>query len=37
MKGLPFLVSTCIHYYENYITGLNKKKQRLRTGLTPGF
>jgi DNA helicase HerA-like ATPase len=36
--GIPFPVSTRIHYYENYIEGLNKEKKKdIREGLSHGF
>jgi hypothetical protein len=36
--GIPFPVSTRIHYYEDYIAGLNKEKKRdIRDGLSSGF
>jgi hypothetical protein len=36
--GIPFPVSTRIHYYEDYIAGLNKEVKRdIRQGLETGF
>ncbi len=36
--GIPFPVSTRIHYYEEYITGLNGGKRKdIREGLSTGF
>jgi len=36
--GIPFPVSTRIHYYEDYIAGLNKEpKKNIRAGLQTGF
>jgi len=36
--GIPFPVSTRIHYYEDYIAGLNKEpKKNIRDGLESGF
>jgi hypothetical protein len=36
--GIPFPVSTRIHYYEDYIAGLNKEPKRdIRAGLETGF
>jgi hypothetical protein len=36
--GIPFPVSTRIHYYEDYIAGLNKDLKRdIRQGLETGF
>ncbi len=36
--GIPFPVSTRIHYYEDYISGLNKERNRdIRQGLGTGF
>jgi hypothetical protein len=36
--GIPFPVSTRIHYYEDYIAGLNAEKKRdIREGLPTGF
>jgi uncharacterized protein len=36
--GIPFPVSTRIHYYEDYIAGLNKeKKAKIGNGLSDGF
>ena len=36
--GIPFPVSTRIHYYEDYIGGLNKDpKKNIRDGLESGF
>jgi hypothetical protein len=36
--GIPFPVSTRIHYYEDYIAGLNtEKKNDIREGLESGF
>ena len=36
--GIPFPVSTRIHYYEDYIAGLNKEpKKNIRDGLETGF
>ncbi|MHB8163230.1 MAG: ATP-binding protein [Methanoregula sp.] len=36
--GIPFPVSTRIHYYEDYIAGLNKEpKKNIRDGLDTGF
>ncbi|MFA4824778.1 MAG: ATP-binding protein [Methanoregula sp.] len=36
--GIPFPVSTRIHYYEDYIAGLNKEKKKdIREGLDTGF
>jgi DNA helicase HerA-like ATPase len=36
--GIPFPVSTRIHYYEDYIAGLNgEKKKDIRAGLSTGF
>ena len=36
--GIPFPVSTRIHYYEDYIAALNKgTKKDIRAGLEPGF
>ena len=36
--GIPFPVSTRIHYYEDYIAGLNLvKNKRITDDLTPGF
>ena len=36
--GIPFPVSTRIHYYEDYIEGLNKEQKRdIRDGLPTGF
>jgi DNA helicase HerA-like ATPase len=36
--GIPFPVSTRIHYYEDYIAGLNaEKKKDIREGLATGF
>ena len=36
--GIPFPVSTRIHYYEDYIAGLNgEKKKDIRAGLESGF
>jgi hypothetical protein len=36
--GIPSPVSTRIHYYEDYIAGLNAEKKRdIREGLPTGF
>ena len=36
--GIPFPVSTRIHYYEDYIAMLNKEpKKNIRNGLESGF
>jgi uncharacterized protein len=36
--GIPFPVSTRIHYYEDYIAGLNREpKKNIRNGLESGF
>ena len=38
MIGIPFHVSTRIHYYKDYIAGLNKEpKRNIRDGLNTGF